>query len=496
MVKNWSRFYTLLTSILLFGACIRIQKFSQKKMTRNWSRFYTLLTSILLFGACIKNPEFTQNAQLRLSTDTIFFDTVFTRQAQTGTYPISVTKLFSIKNTSDFWVKADFYVAGGEQSPYRINIDGISGNRIDQLEIGPQDSVFVFVQCRLRANNETQPILVLDSLYARVGTQQSKMVLAAYGWDAHYVRDSIIPNNTVWSDKTKPYVIIDGAYVAPNSKFTIEKGVQIFASARTGLYVFGHLKMNGTAEERIQIRGDKPIAATKTMPNQWYGMYFGPGGTGDIAFSDITNAVVGMRSDSQALGNDPCLILKNTRIQYCGQACIIGVSGAISAENCLFADAGSYSFLGYYGGNYQFNHCTFADFSYFTNRNNGHFGLTNTLRDGNGFLINTLPLTLTLQNSIIWGYKNEELALDRSTAATFSINNSSYNLFRSQDELDLFGGQNNLFNRDPHFAETKGDYHLESNSNAKDKIPSLSLFQDLEGKPRNAPADIGAYEFQ
>ncbi len=166
------------------------------------------------------------------------------------------------------------------------------------------------------------------------------------------------------------------------------------------------------------------------------------------------------------------------------------------AENCLFADAGSYSFLGYYGGNYQFNHCTFADFSYFTNRNNGHFGLTNTLRDGNGFLINTFPLTLTLQNSIIWGYKNEELALDRSTTATFGINNSSYNLFRSQDELELFSGQNNLFNKDPDFAETKGDYHLESKSNAKDKIPSLSLFQDLEGKPRNAPADIGAYEFQ
>lgn len=496
MVKNWSRFYSPLNPILPVGACVKIPKFTQKKRAKNWSRFYILCTSLLLFSACIKSPEFTQNAQLRLSTDTIFFDTVFTRQPQTGTYPISVTKLFSIKNPSDFWVKADFYVAGGEQSPYRINVDGLSGNRIDQVEIGPQDSVFVFVQCRLRANNETQPLLVLDSLYARVGTQQSKMILAAYGWDAHYVRDSIIPNNTVWSDKTKPYVIIDGAYVAPNSKFTIEKGVQIFASARTGLYVFGHLQMNGTAEERIQIRGDKPIAATKTRPNQWYGMYFGPGGTGEIVFSDITNAIVGMRSDSQALGSDPCLILKNTRIQYCGQACLIGVSGAISAENCLFADAGSYSFLGYYGGIYRFNHCTFADYSFFTNRNNGHFGLTNTLRDGNGFLINTFPLSLTLQNSIIWGYKTEELAFDRSPTTTFSINNSSYNLLKSQDELVLFGGQNNLFNKEPHFSETKGDYRIESKSNAKDQIPSLSLFQDLEGKQRNAPADIGAYEFQ
>jgi len=229
------------------------------------SPFYFLLGILFFLNSCIKSPEFTQNSKLQFSTDSIFFDTIFTRQPQTGTYPISVTKLLSVKNNSDFWVKADFKVAGGTQSPYRINIDGISGNEINQLEIAPQDSVFVFVQCKLEANNQTQPLLVLDSLYANVGNQSSKLILAAYGWDAHYVRDSIIPNNTVWSDKTKPYVIIDGAYVAPNSKFTIEKGVQIYASARSGIYVFGRLEMNGTAEERIKIRGDKPIEATKTF---------------------------------------------------------------------------------------------------------------------------------------------------------------------------------------------------------------------------------------
>lgn len=461
------------------------------------SPFYFLLGILFFLNACIKSPEFTQNSKLQFSTDSIFFDTIFTRQPQTGTYPISVTKLLSVKNNSDFWVKADFKVAGGTQSPYRINIDGISGNEINQLEIAPQDSVFVFVQCKLEANNQTQPLLVLDSLYANVGNQSSKLILAAYGWDAHYVRDSIIPNNTVWSDKTKPYVIIDGAYVAPNSKFTIEKGVQIYASARSGIYVFGRLEMTGTAEERIKIRGDKPIEATKTYPNQWYGMYFAPGGTGNIEYADITNAIVGCRADSQALGTDPCLVLKNTRIQYCGQACLIGVSGAISAENCLFADAGSYSFLGYFGGSYQFNHCTFADYSFFTNRNGGHFGLTNTLRDGNGFLISTLPLSMSLKHSIVWGYKIEEIALDRSDRAAFDINNTTYNLLKTQDELEVFKGNQNVFNRDPFFTSTaNGDYHLEANSNAINQIPSLSLPIDLEGKPRNNPTDIGAYEFQ
>ncbi len=461
------------------------------------SRLHVLLGFVLVLTACIKSPEFTQNTKLKLSADTVFFDTVFTRQPQTGTYPISVTKLLSIKNTSDLWVKANFYLAGGDQSPYQINIDGISGNRIDNMEIAPQDSVFLFVQCRLQANNETLPVLVLDSLIASVGNQSSKLILAAYGWDAHYVKDSIIPNNTVWSDQSKPYVIINGAYVAANSKFTIEKGVKVYASARTGLYIFGQLDLKGTVQERIEFRGDKPIAATQNLPNQWYGIYFAPGGIGNIAYTDITNAIVGVRTDSQALGNDPCLILKNTKIQYCGQACLIGVSAAIYAENCLFADAGSYSFLGYFGGNYSFNHCTFADHSYFTNRNAGHFGLTNTLRDGNGVLIRTYPLTMAIKNTIIWGYKTEEIALDASDQKPFQVLNQGFNLFKTTDELKLFQGSATLFNQNPNFTNiNEGDYTLEAGSKAVNKVSPLSLSTDLLGNPRTDPADIGAYELQ
>ncbi len=460
-------------------------------------RIYVLFGLLFLLNACIKSPEFTQNAKLEISADTVFFDTVFTRQPQTGTYPISVTKLLSIKNTSDLWVKANFYIAGGDQSPYQINIDGISGNRIDNMEIAPQDSVFLFVQCRLQANNETLPILVLDSLIASVGTQSSKLILAAYGWDAHYVKDSIIPNNTIWNDMSKPYVIINGAYVASNSKFTIEKGVKVYASARTGLYVFGQLDLKGTAQDRIEFRGDKPIAATQNLPNQWYGIYFAPGGIGNIEYTDISNAIVGLRTDSQALGNNPCLMLKNTKIQYCGQACLIGVSAAISAENCLFADAGSYTFLGYFGGNYSFNHCTFADHSYFTNRNSGHFGLTNTLRDGNGYLLGTHPLAIAIKNSIIWGYKTEEMALDASDQNTFTVANQGFNLFKTADELKLFQESTSLFNQNPNFTNTnKGDYTLEAGSKAVNKVSPISLSNDLLGNPRTDPADIGAYELQ
>lgn len=455
-----------------------------------------LLSSfVLTVTSCIKNPEFTQNATLIISTDTVYFDTLFTRQPQTGTYPISVTKLLSIKNPSDFWVKANFNISGGNQSSFRMNIDGISSNHIENLEIAPRDSVFVFVQCKLEANNETMPALVMDSLYAIVGNQRSKLILAAYGWDAHYYRDTILPNNTVWNDASKPYVIIDGAYVPENANFTIEKGVNVFSSARSGLFVLGNLNIKGTAEQRVRFQGDRPLSAFKRAPNQWYGIFILPGATASIHYTDIRNAIIGLRTDSLGQGTKPSVTLENTRIQYCGQACLIGVSGAIKAENCLFADAGSYSFLGYFGGNYEFNHCTFGEYSYYTNRNQGHFGLTNTLRDGNGFLIGTKDLRISIKNSIIWGYKHEEMAIDRSDLSLFNFEEQQYNLVKTKNEFGLFTQNTHLINVDPLFEDSRiGNYELKKESPAAKKIPTPSVLTDISGKDRHNPTAIGAFE--
>jgi len=409
----------------------------------------------LVISSCVKSPEFAQNESLEWSNDTVYFDTIFTRQSQTGNYPISVTKILSVKNPSALWVNANFEVAGGDQSSYKINVDGLSGSKINNIEIAPNDSVFVFVQCALEANKETQPALVLDSIWARVGTRNSKIMLAAYGWDAHYVRDSIIPNNTVWSE------------------FNIE----------------------GSKEARVSIQGDKPVFSSKTLPNQWYGIYFAPGGKGNITYGDITNASFGVRTDSLAQGNAPSIRLSNTRIQYCGQTCLVSLSGGIEAENCLFADAGSYTFLGYFGGWYNFNHCTFADHSQIAIRRDGHFGMTNTLRDGNGYLLDVKNLTFSIENSIIWGNRMDEVTLDKVDQADFNFN-SSFSLFRTKNEEEIIPKTTNYFNLDPLFEDHEiGNFSLTTISPALEKAnPASGLSVDLFGNSRGNPADIGAIE--
>ena len=144
---------------------------------------FSILT-IFMFNSCVDESIFSGSTSLKMSADTIFFDTIFTRQPG-STYPISVTKIFSVRNNENAWVKANFKLGGGKNSPYKINIDGVAGPEINNLEIGPNDSVFVFLQCALDANNTTNPALVLDSLMATVGQTTTKTLFAAYGWDAH-----------------------------------------------------------------------------------------------------------------------------------------------------------------------------------------------------------------------------------------------------------------------------------------------------------------------
>ena len=158
-----------------------------------------LIVFLVLLASCRKEQFFKGQTTLKLATDTIWFDTVFTRQPG-STYPISVTQITWIKNPENQTVRASFRLGGGAKSAYRVNVDGIPGPVIDEVEIPAKDSVFVFVQCSLEANGQTGPALVLDSLLMQVNGREQKMMLGAYGWDAHYYRDSVLPCAGIWDD--------------------------------------------------------------------------------------------------------------------------------------------------------------------------------------------------------------------------------------------------------------------------------------------------------
>src|SRR5689334_9782071 len=96
------------------------------------NRTIILLTTLISFlvMACkkegfIESPD----ARVRLSEDTLFFDTVFTT---TG----SVTQYFTIHNDNNQKLRlTSVQLKGGSASPFKMNVDGTTGPSVNDLEI-------------------------------------------------------------------------------------------------------------------------------------------------------------------------------------------------------------------------------------------------------------------------------------------------------------------------------------------------------------------------
>jgi len=454
--------------------------------------FFILL--LISMASCRKDRYFSGSTQLAFSADTVWFDTVFTRKPG-SVYPISVTQIAWIKNKEKGTVKASFRLGGGNNSAYRINVDGVPGPNITNIEIPARDSVFIFIQCSLDPNGQSGPAIVLDSVMSVVNGTEQKMMLGAFGWDAHYFHNEQLPCGGEWNDKTKPYVVVDNVEVPSGCSFTIREGVQVYNSARSSFFVSGNLQIKGSASERVLFTGDKPVFQAGLLPNQWVGIHLLKGSSGSkFQYADIRNATIGIRVDSLPVSAPRNLELENCRLLYCGQACLAGITAKISAENSVFAQTGSYTFLGLLGGSYDFKHCTFANFANFGTRQDGHFALTNTLRDGNGKILATADLSCNNFNSVIYGTLTEELLLDKGGSALFNTDFKG-NFIRSKSKP--FPSADNTYNKDPLFKdEFKADFRPDTLSPLRNVGIPLSppVMLDVLGNPRIGVPDVGAFE--
>ncbi|MFT5582343.1 MAG: hypothetical protein ACI9G9_001608, partial [Psychromonas sp.] len=139
--------------------------------------FAFLLASGL--GACKKKINFSMD-HLNFSTDTLVFDTVFTTIGST-------TKNFKFYNPSKAILNIEeIELMGGESSPFRINIDGIKGHFIRNIEMEGKDSLFAFIEVTLSVNNGNLPMIVEDRIRFRSNGKDQFVQLAVWGQDAYF----------------------------------------------------------------------------------------------------------------------------------------------------------------------------------------------------------------------------------------------------------------------------------------------------------------------
>ncbi len=467
--------------------------------------FLLFICAVVILISCRKRDINTDsNAHLNFSTDSIAFDTVFSR-FDTNHAPLSTTKILKIFNPYNSIVYTDIRLMGGNASVYRINIDGIPTDHIDHFKIAPKDSFYLFVQVTPKITTQSNPLFVEDSILFSTNGNEEKVHLVAWGQDAHYLMDSVIDYDAVWSDKTKPYVIWNSILVAPGKKLTITNGVKVCSHVGSYIYVQGTLEMQGTVNEPVILQGDRLERNLDDVPSQWWGVRFLPGSKNNIINSSIIkNAVVGIEIDSVNVNSNPSLRMSGSIIRTMSSSCLSMYSATASFVNCAFFDAGQLCVFAQYGGDYSFTYCTISNPHCLNFQSNYPcFYLGNSdyvITDANGTVLQTIPskLKYSLVNSIIYGQStnDEEFSIyDGGRPANVTQQIIDHCALRSKLlGLDTNG---NLINVDPIFKDMcKYNYQLDSTSKYINKGKPLTGIVDFDilGKPRDLQPCIGAYE--
>ena len=480
------------------------------------------LVAALLFG-CRRDELFTDDPGVRLSftEDTIFFDTVFTTIG-------SVTKRFVVHNPNDNAVRVQVTLAGGDASPYRINVDGGTGAHIPNVEILGRDSAFVFVEVTVDPNSGTSPMVVEDHIVFNTNGTDQQVLLVAWGRDVHVHRNipglsyGIIaggqdPNGnpiceTVEWHNDKPYLIYGRAVVDSCSKLIIHPGVKVYFHGGSGMWIYRHgsIEANGTAEERITFQGDRLEPMYQDLPGQWDRIWVMEG-TQDNVFNYcvIRNALVGIQCETAPwlpLGPTSAnkLVLDNTIIYNSSAAGLLSRNYRIRSTNLLVADAGQYAVALLGGGEYTFNHSTIANYWGSDIREEPAFYLSNKVATAAGTQVRDI-LASTFTNGIIYGNNANEfqLDLDNAGARDFTFRHWLFRTDQPTNNTQYFPEQWNIFrNQSPGFVST-GDknFHLNQNGFARNRATTTSdpvSFQDLDGLDRfwGDEPDLGSSEWR
>src|SRR6478672_1431345 len=116
-------------------------------MTFSRIAFLSLIAFVAITFGCRKDKLFTDpNIKLRFSTDTLTFDTVFTTLG-------SAVRSFVVYNKESKPIEiSSLSIAGGEGSPFRLNVDGVPGKVFTNVRIEAKDSIYIFAAVTVDPN--------------------------------------------------------------------------------------------------------------------------------------------------------------------------------------------------------------------------------------------------------------------------------------------------------------------------------------------------------
>lgn len=467
---------------------------------------YALLLLVVVFTmpSCRRNSD--EGTKLEFSADTVLFDTVFTTVS-------SSTRTFTVHNTTGSPVEVDIALAGGKQSYYSINVDGVAGTEFRNVEIPAHDSLFIFVKVNIDPTNQNTPYLVTDSVmfYQKERTQSVQLV--AFGQDAHFIvpnaGSASMPYRIVahehehmhWTND-KPWVIYGWAVVDSLGKLTIDPGTKVYVHKGGGIWVYryGNIHINGTLDEPVTITGDRLESFFANDYAMWNALWINEGNEDNLIENTIiSNASYGIHLEAleEYTGNKTVI---NNSVIHNNQEMGIRAEGAnLEMNNCQVSNNGKYS-LALMVGNFTLNHVTVANYFTQSSRKTPALALTNNfvkteVMGGEAYNVTYVgDANAVFNNCIFYGSLSNEVGFGKENGA--ELNYTFRNCIVKRDSI-----HNEHFiqcvNANPKFIATyKQNYNIEETSPAVDAgMEGLGIATDILGRPRNGLPDIGAYEY-
>lgn len=446
--------------------------------------------------------------QLRFSTDTIAFDTIFSKV-------LTSTRIAKVYNTSEENVLIESISLLSESSCFQINVNGMSGKQFTNQELKSGDSLFIFIQAFPPENGINSPLHIQGKIEFRYNNQIQQIELSAFGQDVNWCKKLTLTENSVW-DSIKPYLVYDSLVINEGVTLEIKEGTSVYMHHDATIVVKGNIIANGTSLHPILIRGDRNDIVTDKisydqLSNQWGGIFFQSTSTNNQFVNvNIRNGKYGFVVDSSEINSsEKRLTIGNCHIHNMQQQTLQATYANIYAYNSLFTN-GENGCVILQGGEYLFNHCTIAGYE----KGAGIYNNALTISD-KSLWKDEQPLPIasaTFNNCIIYGSSSEELKLlysdDIKTLQVFF----NHTLIKSKNIPEEFVSEkyfkDSYISEDPLFSiintsDRLFDFHLNDLDVARKlgdiniimKFPECQTDKDGIVRPADTLPDLGAYQY-
>ena len=453
--------------------------------------FLFFIISIFSLSSCIEDGVSSDpGLQPAFSVDTLKLGEIFTDE-------LTPTSRFTVYNHGDKILNINSISIREDLSRiYRLNVDGFSGETFSNVEIRPNDSIFVYVEALVPENSGSLPV-ELNSIidFTTLGVTKS-VVINATTQNVERLRGNILSADATFTAEM-PYIIYDSLVVEQGATLTLAPGTKLLFHDSAYLRVKGTLKSSGTAEKPVELRGDRNGYVATNIPyeimsGQWAGVIFNSSSKGNVLeYTTVKNSELGV------IANNTDITAVNSVFRNSKDYAFSSISSDVRFTGVEFAEAAN-GLLYLEGGTATLDFCTLSNNYLFSAISGPALQLNHIDADTDNE--SGLPyLTAEIRNTIIYGIGND-ISHGDLTGREIYLRNCMLRSAGSNDDnfIDC------IWDTDPLFMTVRNDYYFDYRlmeespaiGAGNPSFISTEASVDRYGNKRSASnPDLGAYVF-